>query len=134
MVPLYDNRFNGHALLQRITQKTGQGLINLRALISSTRDDVSYNALLTIAEHAEENYCAFNLAIFNKMLCDFLSELYSAFNSAYPMPNLSFDYTRRQYDQLFIKTLAYLRYFLSRMHWQSRRRQVRRSQHFEYIK
>lgn len=49
LLPLYENRFEGYALLQRITQKTGFGLVNPRALVPSTGDDVHYNAWLTIA-------------------------------------------------------------------------------------
>lgn len=44
LVPLSDNRFDGYAVLQRITQRTIYGLIKSRALIPFTGDDVRYNA------------------------------------------------------------------------------------------
>lgn len=62
-MPLYIYQLGGYALLQRSTQKTGYGLINSGALVSSTGEYVPYNAWLTIAGPTKENYCAFNLAI-----------------------------------------------------------------------
>lgn len=95
-MPLYNHQFDGDALLQRVTQKTGYGLINLRALGPFTGEDVRYNAWLTIAEPAEENYCAFNFAMFNKMLRDCFRKLYPAIRNAYPTPDLSFDFICRR--------------------------------------
>lgn len=89
--------FDGYALLQRITQITGNGLIIPRAMVPSTGKDVPYNALLTIAARAGENYCAFNLAMLNEMLRDCLCELYPAFRNAYPTPEFSFDVIRCRY-------------------------------------
>lgn len=60
LVLLYGNQFDGYALLQLIMQKSGYSIINPRSLVSSTGDDVRYNAWLTIAEPPGENYCAFN--------------------------------------------------------------------------
>lgn len=44
LVPLYNHQIDIYALMQRITQKTGYGLINPRALVLSTGKDVRYNA------------------------------------------------------------------------------------------
>lgn len=97
LVLLFNHHFDSYALLQRITQLPGYGLINLRAVVPSTGDDVRYNAWLTIAGPAGENYCDFNFAMFNKMLRDIFRELYPAFRNAYSTPDQLFDLIRRRY-------------------------------------
>lgn len=43
-VPLYIHQFDGYPLLQRIKQKTGYVLINIRALFPFTNEDERYNS------------------------------------------------------------------------------------------
>lgn len=102
-MPLYNNQFDGYALLQCDTQKTGIGLISTRALDHSTGKLVSYNAWHTIVGPDEENDCAFNLEMFNKMIRCCFRELCSASRYAYPTPNPSFDFIRRRYAQFSIQ-------------------------------
>lgn len=73
LVFMYNHQFDDNALLKCITQKT------CYILVSSTYEDILYNALITIAGPAGENYCAFNQEMFNEMLRECFRELYPPF-------------------------------------------------------